>query len=413
MPNCNFCKTELTHVFCDLGFNPPSNSFLSKNQLEEPEVYYPLKAYVCEKCWLVQVPESKKASEIFKEEYVYYSSESPANVAHAKELADALCGRFNPYAVLEIGSNDGYMLQWFQRRGCFVQGVEPALGPATAAELNQIATHSVFFNSKYAETSRQYDLIVSINTLAHQPDINDFVEGIKIALKPGGVTVHEFPWLLKTIEGLQFDQIYQEHYNYFSLKTICKIFEAHGLAVFDVDEIPEHGGSLRIYAQHIGGPHMEPLYVHDWLGSFCYVLEEAEKLSGMNALPYYQSFQPKIEKIRADFMNFLYDPPPPYCFLPAKICAYGAAAKASTFLNFCKVTPDLIHFVVDRSPHKIGKYLPGSHIKAVPEDEIRKWKPDYIVILAWNLREEIIKQLEYTKEWGCRFVTAIPELEVI
>lgn len=410
MPTCNFCQKPLEHVFLDLGFQPPSNSFLTREQLDEPEVTYPLRSYVCNRCWLVQVPESKKAVEIFKEDYPYYSSQSPANVAHAKEYAEMMCERFDflnkkrkgcspGSRVLEIGSNDGYLLQWFREKGNIdVRGYEPSIGPAMAAQRERmIYTDTRFFNSKTCRGHGKFDLICSINTIAHQPDINDFVEGIRIALKPGGVTTHEFPWLIKTLEGLQFDQFYHEHLSYFSLATIYGIFHKHGLVIFDVDELPEHGGSLRIYAQHSGGINQETSRVGNILAR--------EDEFAIDNFYCHASFQDKVQEVRSDFMRFLYDKP--------KICAYGAPAKANTFLNYCKVTPDLLPFTVDISPHKQGKFLPGSHIPVLTEEDLINYRPDYVVILTWNLKEEIMEQLSYIRNWNGKFVVAIPELEVI
>jgi SAM-dependent methyltransferase len=249
--NCRFCGKELTHVFVDLGHQPPSNALLTEDQLSEPETYYPLKVMVCTSCWLVQLPESKKASEIFSDSYPYYSSQSPANVSHAKEYVKMIVDRFHPESVLEIGSNDGYMLNHFIDKGCRVVGVDPSEGPADEAILKGIYTLKDFFGKRVAETMLpKFDLICSINTIAHQPDINNFVEGMKIALAPEGVITAEFPHLMQTIDGCQFDQFYAEHYNYFSFATICNIFNKHGLWIFDVEKLTEHGGSLRIYAEH-------------------------------------------------------------------------------------------------------------------------------------------------------------------
>jgi SAM-dependent methyltransferase len=412
---CRFCQTELTHVFCDLGHQPPSNSFLTKAQLDEPEMTYPLKVMVCDKCWLVQLPEIAKAADIFKDDYVYYSSQSPANVSHAKEYCDMICERFHPKTVLEIGSNDGYMLQWFKKKGCEVYGIDPAAGPAQVANEKGIPTCQTFFTEQWAGSDRTiyrpyeeeeitftngYDLICNINTLAHQPDINDFVEGMKIALAPKGVITCEFPHFMRLVAGNQFDTIYHEHYSYFSFGTICEIFERHLLSVFDVDEIPEHGGSLRIYAEH------SPSCQHSEKMRELLLREGA---MGIFSTAYYQSFQPKIDTIKTHLVRFLIEAK----MEGKKICAYGAPAKGNTLLNYCGVGPDLIRFTCDRSPYKQGKYLPGSHIPVYPEAMIGAKKPDYILILAWNLKDEIMKQLSYVREWGCKFIIAIPGLKVI
>ena len=409
---CNFCSNPLTHVFCDLGHQPPSNSFLTKAQLEQPETYYPLKAYVCEKCWLVQVPETKKAMDIFNEDYVYFSSESQSNVQHAKEFADEMVRRFKlneNSQVMEIGSNDGYMLQFFKNKNIPNIGVDPSKKCTIEASKKGIFTFNTFFTSELAsdikfETEEtnglwKFDLICGINVLAHQPNINDFVEGVRIALKPDGVAVFEFPWLLKLVENMEFDTIYHEHFSYFSIKSLDKIFLAHGMQIFDIEKLDTHGGSLRIYIEHLPGnpdhksPVLNPLIEWEW---------ESE----INTIDYYLGFQSKVQQIRRDFMEFIYSIPN-----DKVIVAYGAAAKGNTFLNYCGIHSDLIPLVVDRSPHKQDKYLPGSHIFVTnEEDGIVNLQPDYVLILAWNLKAEIMEQLKYVMTWGGKFVTAIPEL---
>lgn len=407
--NCRFCNTELAQEFIDLGHQPPSNALLTKSQLDEPETYYPLKVMVCEKCFLVQLPESKKASEIFKEDYPYYSSQSPSNVSHAKEYVEMIVERFMPPfgipKVLEIGSNDGYMLQWFKEKGYEVQGIDPSMGPSLIAIQNGIPTIIDFFSKDMAihpMIERSFDLICSINTIAHQPEINDFVAGMKIALAPDGVITAEFPHLMRLVEGCQFDTIYHEHYSYFSFMTICEIFNAHGLWVFDVEELSEHGGSLRMYAEHaVPNTHRMSKAVSDL------IQEEIDK--GMNTIAYYQDFQCKVDVIKTHLVRFL---------IGAKmdgkvVVGYGAPAKGNTLLNYCGIRRDLLHYTVDRSPYKVGKFLPGSHIRIVSEDILKMYRPDYVLILPWNLKEEIINQLSYIREWGGRFVVAIPEFEVL
>lgn len=406
--NCRFCNTKLEHVFIDLGHQPPSNSFLTEEQLDEPETTYPLKVFVCDKCFLVQIPESKKASEIFKEDYVYFSSQSPSNVSHAKEFADIMIKRFNPKSVLEIGSNDGYLLHWFKDRGCKVCGWEPSIGTAKIAIDSGIPTVTAFFGGKnlklpFANKSDmpyKSDLICGLNVIAHQPDINDFVEGVRIALKPDGVAVFEFPHLKNLIEQRQFDTIYHEHYSYFSFMSICTIFNNNGLCIFDVDEIPEHGGSLRIYAQHKERVHPESTKVASLLGG--------EILDGITSMNHYSGFQYKVGKIKTDLVAFLIRQKS----FGKAVFGYGAAAKGVTLLNTCGIKSDLLPLVVDRSPYKQGKYLPGSHIMVTSEDRIKFLKPEFILILPWNLRDEVEKQLVYAREWGAKFVTAIPELEI-
>lgn len=396
---CRLCQTELTHVFCDLGHQPPSNSFLTREQLDEPEMTYPLKVMVCHKCFLVQLPEIAKAVDIFSNQYPYYSSQSPANVSHAKEYVAMICERFHPERVLEIGSNDGYMLKHFIDRGCMVMGCDPSEGPADEAILGGIPTVKKFFGVETAGLFQKSDLICNINTLAHQPDLHDFIEGMKTALAPGGVITCEFPHLMRLIECSQFDTIYHEHYSYFSLMVIRDIFRAHGLTVFDVDEIPEHGGSLRIYARHGDGKS----------GQTVTQLLYTEMIKhNMDTFSYYQSFQPKIDTIKTQLVRLLIE----LKMEGKKVGGYGAAAKSNTFLNYCGIVPDLLPYIVDRSPYKIGKFCPGSHIPVVNESALKQDHPDYILILAWNLKDEIEKQLSYAREWGCKLIVAIPELKI-
>jgi SAM-dependent methyltransferase len=399
---CNFCGTELTHVFCDLGFHPPSNKLLTKEELSKPEITYPLVAYVCDQCWLVQVPDC--GAKLFDDGYPYYSSQSPSNVSHAKEYVDKVVERFRyneGSLVLEVGSNDGYLLQWFKEKDIKVMGIDPSGGPVDAARNKGIPTYQAFFSESWAKDhAGQFDLICGINVLAHQPDINDFVKGLKAALKVGGVITFEFPWLVRMVDGRQFDTIYHEHFSYFSLTTVCRIFAEHGLEVFDVEELEEHGGSLRIYAQHKKTDHTQDTEtVADLLR---YEIE-----LGVKTLDYYE-ISWRYYGIRNEFLRFLMD-----CSDRGNmVVGYGAAAKAATLLNSCKVTDDLMYMVVDRSPHKQGKYLPGSHIRIGNEEELRGLKPDYVVILPWNLKEEIMEQLGYIREWDGSFVTVIPRLGV-
>ena len=410
MPNCNFCKAPLTHIFCDLGHQPPSNAFLNKNQLEMPEIYYPLKVYVCNKCWLVQLP--KCTGNLFTDDYPYYSSQSPSNVKHAREYVDMMLLRFKSELlnhnshVLEIGSNDGYLLQWFVKKGIDCLGIDPVRGMWEESQKKGVSTLEEFFSVNLVKTKtglKDFDLIGGINVLAHQPDINDFVEGLRIALKPGGVITMEFPHLMRLVEGNQFDTVYHEHYSYFSLFVICKVFEQHGLSIFDAEILPEHGGSLRIYAEHTGQLR------HPTTGKVGELLEQELK-EGIDTLKYYQGFQEKIEILRKNFLNFLVNLPK-----NKTIVAYGAPAKGNTFLNYCQPVGTLVSipFTVDRSPYKQNKYLPGSHIRVTNGDELKAYRPDYVVILAWNLRKEIMEQLYYIREWGGKFIVAIPGLEVI
>lgn len=407
MYSCRFCNHPLVHTFIDLGNQPPSNSFLSALQLDDPEIYYQLKVYVCEKCFLVQLPEHKLASEIFIGTYPYYSSQSPRNVSHAKDYVKMMVNRFEigrSAVVWEIGSNDGYLLQHFNDLGIECHGIEPSEGPANVAIGKGISTIKKFFTPQLANDMSdgmgQADIICSINTLAHQPDLDGFIEAIKIGLKPGGITTHEFPHLMRLVVWNQFDTIYHEHYSYFSFATICEIFEKHLLSVFDVDEIPEHGGSLRIYAEH---------------SPSCRQSEKMRELllregaMGMFTTQFYSGFQQKADTVKTHMVRLLIDAK----MEGKKVCAYGAPAKGNTLLNYCGVRPDLIPFTVDRSPHKQGKYLPGSHIPVKDEAALKKFKPEYVLILAWNLKDEIMQQLAYIREWGGKFVVAIPELRIL
>jgi SAM-dependent methyltransferase len=407
---CRFCQSTNLRLILDLGTAPPSNAFLTVDQLDDPETYYPLRLFFCEDCALVQLPEYKAATEIFKDDYPYFSSQSPSNVSHAKEYCDMVCERFGygeGTKVLEIGSNDGYMLQWFKEKGCEVGGIDPAKGPAQRAWNIGIPTLEKFFNKAWAQSwGKQFDLICNINTLAHQPDISDFVEGMKIALAPKGVITCEFPHLMNLVDECQFDTVYQEHYCYFSFMTICHIFHKHGLDVFDADEMQEHGGSLRIYARHIIPGTIRPWVLID---SKVGRLYQRELDKGMASLNYYRGFQARADTIKNDLVLWLHQQK----YQRENVVGYGAPAKANTLLNFCGIRADLIDFVVDRSPHKIGKFLPGSRIPVVSEDAIKELKPAYILILAWNLRDEIVNQLSYIREWNGKFIIAVPELEVL
>ncbi|MDD2714572.1 MAG: class I SAM-dependent methyltransferase [Candidatus Wallbacteria bacterium] len=405
--NCRYCKKPLNHVLIDLGNSPPSNSFLTELQLNEPETFYPLKIFVCDSCFLVQIDEFKRHDEIFSADYAYFSSYSQSWLMHCRNFAGLIRRRLSlgPQSlVLEIASNDGYLLQYFKEDGIPVLGIEPARNTAFEAIQKGIQTRVEFFTEKAAfELCReglQADLLVGNNVLAHVPDINDFVSGMKLVLKPGGTITMEFPHLMKLISGNQFDTIYHEHFSYLSLTTVSRIFSSHGLTIFDVDELPTHGGSLRIYAAHSGNCQLSSRY-NDLLNR--------EEKEGMSDPDYYRGFQAQADSVKNELLSFLID---------AKksrktVAAYGAAAKGNTLLNYCGIKRDLISYVVDKSPHKIGKFLPGSHIPVMSEDEIRKTKPDLILILPWNLSDEIMSQLGYIGEWEGKFVKPIPKLEVL
>jgi 2-polyprenyl-3-methyl-5-hydroxy-6-metoxy-1,4-benzoquinol methylase len=406
--NCRFCKNELTHEFVDLGFSPPSNSFLTKEQLNSPETFYPLKIMVCEKCFLVQIDELAKHDDIFNADYVYFSSFSTSWLAHAHAYTQMMIKRFGfneKSQVIEIASNDGYLLQYFKEQGVPVLGIEPAANTAVVAKEKGIESVVDFFGVRLANLlvakDTKADLLLGNNVLAHVPDINDFVGGLKILLKENGVITFEFPHLLQLIDKNQFDTIYHEHFSYFSFYTTQKIFEKHGLQLFDVEEIPTHGGSIRIFAKHKEDTSKT---VSDNVDRML----QKEKAFGLNELAIYQTFQKKAEKVKNDFTQFLLHAKQD----GKKVAGYGAAAKGNTLLNFAGIKKDLLHFITDASPHKQNKFLPGVHIPVYDEQKIKMEKPDYVVVLPWNLKEEICAQLTYIKEWGGKFVVAVPELEI-
>ena len=401
---CRFCAAGLTDIFIDLGNAPASNSFLTKAQLNEPEVFYPLKVYVCGQCKLVQIDEYKKSGDIFDHSYAYFSSYSSIWLAHAKQYVADITKKLalnSDSLVTEIASNDGYLLQYFAANNIPCIGIEPTANTAKVAKEKGIVVIEDFFGSRLAGKLKKSDLILGNNVLAHVPDINDFVKGLKIALKPGGTITMEFPHLLNLIKENQFDTIYHEHFSYLSFYVVQKIFECHGLKLYDVEKLSTHGGSLRIYAAHIEDNQINTeKRVHNLLAE--------EEAFGLFEMPIYKNFQEKANSVKYALLEFL---------LQAKqkgkaVIAYGAAAKGNTLLNYAGVKSDLIELVVDKSPHKQGKYLPASHIPIMNEDNIVKLKPDYILILPWNIKNEIITQLSYVRKWGCKFVVAVQCLEV-
>lgn len=406
--NCRFCNKEVNTEFADLVNSPASNSYLTEEQLNEPETFFPLKVMVCESCFLVQVDEYKKSSDIFNQDYAYFSSFSTSWLAHCKKYADMMTGRFgfnDKSLVVEIASNDGYLLQYFNEKKIPVLGVEPTANTAAVAIKKGIPSVVDFFGVRLAtqlvKEGKKADLLLGNNVLAHVPDINDFVGGMKVLLKPEGVITMEFPHLYQLVLNNQFDTIYHEHFSYLSFTTVQKIFEAQGLVMFDVEEVTTHGGSLRIFAKHKEDA-TKPI------GERVAAMLKKEKDAGMLNINYYKNFQDKIEIIKTDLLEFL---------LAQKksgktVAAYGAAAKGNTLLNYCGVKKDLISFVVDANPHKQNKFMPASHIPICAEARIKETKPDYILILPWNLKDEISKQLSYVKEWNCKFVVPVPKLEI-
>lgn len=406
---CRFCNHELSFEFIDLVNSPPSNSYLSLEQLNEPEVFYPLKLYVCDKCYLVQIDEYKKSDDIFNNQYAYFSSYSSSWLKHSEEYVDMISKRLNfddKSQIYEIASNDGYLLQYFKKQNINCIGIEPTANTAKVAIEKGIETIVDFFGkrlaSKLVGSKRKADLIIGNNVLAHVPDINDFVGGLKILLQESGTITMEFPHLLQLIKQNQFDTIYHEHFSYLSLYTVKQIFEYHQLCIYDVEELKTHGGSLRIFATHINNSSLP-------VSKNIATLLEKENRSGLTKLDGYKGFQNTADTVKYNLLNFLIEQK-----LNNKIvAAYGAAAKGNTLLNYCGVKKDLISFVVDKSPHKQNKFLPGSHIPIVSEEKIKEIKPEYVIILPWNIKEEIIEQLNYIEEWGGKFVVAIPNLKFV
>jgi C-methyltransferase C-terminal domain/Putative zinc binding domain/Methyltransferase domain len=407
---CRFCNTELEHVFIDLNNSPASNSFLTKEQLNEPETFYPLKVYTCHKCFLVQVDEYKKSDAIFDSNYVYFSSYSTSWLKHASDYADKMTQRFGynqDSQVIEIASNDGYLLQYFLQKGIKVMGIEPTANTAEVAIEKGIKTIIEFFGVELADRLRNHwdvkaDLLLGNNVLAHVPDIMDFVAGMKIILADEGVITMEFPHLMQLVDNNQFDTIYHEHFSYLSFYTVKQIFESQGLEMFDVEELPTHGGSLRIYAKHAADATKE-------ISANVAAILNKETDKGLNGLAYYDNFQQRALKVKLDLTEFLINQKR----AEKKVAAYGAAAKGNTLLNYCGIKNDLIDFVVDANPHKQDKFLPASHIPVVNEAYLKEAKPDFVIILPWNLKEEITQQLAYISDWGGEFVIPIPSLQII
>lgn len=406
--NCRFCKNELKDVFIDLFNSPASNSFLSKEELNEPETFYPLKVYTCSNCFLVQVDEYKKSDAIFDSNYVYFSSYSTSWLAHAKKYTEQMIERFKFYEtslVVEIASNDGYLLQYFKEKNVPVLGIEPTANTAKVSSEKGIENVVDFFGvrlaTKLADENRKADLLLGNNVLAHVPDIIDFVGGMKIILKDTGVITMEFPHLMQLVDNNQFDTIYHEHFSYLSFYTVKQIFESQGLQMFDVEEIPTHGGSIRIYAKHQDD-------ITKTVSKNVAALLKKETDKGLASLAYYDNFQQKALKAKLDLTDFLIQQKSN----GKSVAAYGAAAKGNTMLNYCGIKSDLVDFVVDANPHKQNKFLPASHIPVVNEQFLKDARPDFVLILPWNLKEEIGEQLSYVKEWGGKLVVAIPGIDI-
>jgi SAM-dependent methyltransferase len=404
---CRFCGAALERTFVDLGMSPLCEMYPSASDLKRGEIYYPLHAYSCERCLLVQLEQYESAENIFSD-YAYFSSYSDSWLKHCENYCDQMTKRLalsTRSFVVEVASNDGYLLQYFVKRNVPVLGIEPAANVAKVAVENGVPTLVRFFGvevaTELAAEGHSADLVLGNNVLAQVPDLNDFVEGLKILLKPEGVLTLEFPHLLRLIERNEFDTIYHEHFSYFSMLTTVRIMEAHGLSVFDVEELPTHGGSLRVYACRAEAQ------THEIGASVAKVIAEEER-AGLASMEGYQSFALQVKQTKWALVEFLLTA----ARQGKKVAGYGAPGKSATLLNYCGIGTDLIEYTVDRSPHKQGRFLPGSHIPIYHPDRIRETKPDYVVILPWNLKDEIMEQLQYIREWGGRFVVPIPHVTV-
>ena len=406
---CRNCGAELSLVFADLATAPPSNAYLTQDMLKKPEKWFPLKIMVCSSCWLVQTDDYLGRDELFAPDYAYFSSFSSTWLEHSRKYVEDMIARFGLDAssmVIEVASNDGYLLQYVKLAGIPCLGIEPTTSTATAALEKGIETLEEFFSvelaEKLANEEKSADLMVANNVLAHVPDINDFVAGFTRLLKPNGVATFEFPHLMQLVMHNQFDTIYHEHFSYLSLTAVNEIFEKNGLLVFDVEELETHGGSLRVFACKKETSSYE---ISDRVGN----LLDIEERNGMKTEEYYTSFQQRINKAKDDFVAFLIDAKRN----EKKVVGYGAAAKGNTLFNYGGVRSDLVSFVVDANPQKQGKFLPGNHIPIVEESQIRMLEPDYVIIIPWNLKEEIMNQLSYIREWNGKFVLAIPEMMIV
>lgn len=405
---CRHCGNPLTHTFLDLGFAPPSNAYLTAEDLHRPEKYYPLNIKVCEQCWLVQTEDYAQADELFSSDYAYFSSTSTGWLTHAAKYAEKMTtqlGLNQSSFVIEVASNDGYLLRNFVASGISCLGIEPTASTAAAAEALGIPVLREFFGEslgkQLAAQGKRADLIAGNNVYAHVPDINDFTQGLKAALKPQGTITLEFPHLMRLLEQTQFDTVYHEHFSYLSLYTVSRIFEKAGLRVWNVEALPTHGGSLRLFGCHADDSRKTTQAVTDLLAE--------EQKRGLQSLEVYQSFQAEANKVKDDLLLFLIEQKR----AGKKVAAYGAAAKGNTLLNYAGVKPDLLPFVCDAATAKQGQYMPGSHIPILSPEAITQSKPDYVVILPWNIANEVMTQNSFIREWGGQFVTAVPELKVL
>lgn len=405
-PRCRFCGADLSVVFADLGMSPPSNAFLDESSLTKMERFYPLKAFVCDVCFLVQLEQFESAEQIFSD-YVYFSSYSTTWLDHCRRYAERMVRELplgSGQRVVEIASNDGYLLQYFAALGVNVLGVEPAANVARTAIDKGIPTEIAFFGTETARRLRdggiRADLIAANNVVAHVPDINDFVEGVRILLADNGIVTFEFPHLLELIENNQFDTIYHEHFSYLSATTITRILERHALRIVRIEQLPTHGGSLRVWAMHQAGARELDKSGDD--------VFRIERDAGLNDIAMYQTFTDRVEEVKRRLLEFLISARDE----GKRIAAYGAAAKGTTLLNYCGVRTDFVDYIVDRNPHKHHKYLPGCHVPVYSVERINETKPDYVLILPWNLRTEVAEQMAAVRSWGGKFVVPIPKLEI-
>lgn len=402
---CRHCSAPLRHVFLDLGFAPPSNAYLCAEELRAPEISYPLKLYVCDQCWLVQTEDYARADELFRHDYAYFSSTSATWLEHAAKFSLEIQRRValtRESFVVEIASNDGYLLKNFIAAGIPCLGIEPTAGTAAVAEALGVPVLREFFGEalgrRLAEEGRQADLIVGNNVYAHVPDINDFTRGIKAALRPNGTVTLEFPHLMRFIERAQFDTAYHEHFSYLSLYTVSKIFSECGLRIFDVEELPTHGGSIRVFGCHAEDRRETGMAVE------CVMEEEGRR--GMRDLTVYRQFQQRADRIKDDLVEFLIAQKRS----GKRVAAYGAAAKGNTLLNYAGIKADLIEYVCDAAPSKQGKFMPGNHLPILSPEVLAERKPDFVLILPWNIAEEVMRQHGYVRNWGGQFLVAVPTL---
>ncbi|MGI0022573.1 MAG: methyltransferase domain-containing protein [Nitrososphaeraceae archaeon] len=406
--NCRFCNATLTQVFVDLGMSPLANSFLNADELNRVESFYPLRAFVCNECLLVQLEEYESPEHIFTN-YVYFSSYSETWLRHVEDYVNTMIKRFGfdkNSQIIEIASNDGYLLQHFKKRNIPILGIEPAANIAKVAEKKGIPTIIKFFGTETAKElvleGKKADLLLAVNVMPHVPNLKDFIAGMKILLKPSGIISAQFSaYVLQLIQQNEFDTVYHEHFSYFSLLSIQKILSSHGLVVFDVEELPIHGGSLRIYVKHAENDAIS-------VSQSVHNLIEKEKQFGLTDIATYTNFQERVNMVKQNILNFLIDAKN----ANKKIVCYGAPAKGNTLLNYCGIGSDFVDYTVDINPHKQGLYLPGTHIPVKSPDKIRETKPDYLLILPWNLKDEVMTQMSYVRNWGGKFVVLIPEVKI-